>query len=133
MPITSGNLLRVARQMEEYVEGFRDGAFRGLVEVGEAIYDRSQAYVPKDTTALQRSGRVNAELREADLAGVSITYGGEGSEAEAYAIKQHEEMSYFHKPPTSAKYLQRAVDEIMPEATAVIGEGAVTAALARAR
>ena len=95
------------------------------------ILERAKVYCPKDTEALVRSGRVVIELRELRRASAQIRFGDGASEA--YAVIQHERLDYRHDPPEQAKYLQRAVDELSPQMTVLIGRGAVTAAKRRLR
>lgn len=92
------------------------GKLRGNVEVaiapaltkcGNAILKKSQVYVPVDTTALKKSGKV-------EVAGVGkgtkVTVGYGGPDA-PYALYVHEDPGAKHAAPTCFKYLTRAVSE----------------------
>jgi hypothetical protein len=126
-----GNLAEVVDQLDRYSEGFVDGAFKGAIEAATAILERSQTYCPIDTGALRSTARLTAELSEIDRSSVDMTYGGADSIA-PYAAIVHENLEARHNPPTQAKYLQRAVDELAPEITLRVGDGAVSGGKARA-
>ena len=125
------NLQKVLGQLRRYGQDFHDGAAAGQVDAAERILERAKVYCPKDTEALVRSGRVVIELRELRRASAQIRF-GDGA-TEAYAVVQHERLDYKHDPPEQAKYLQRAVDELSPQMSVLIGRGAVTAAKRRLR
>lgn len=79
--------------------------------MGSALYQEandilrvSQTLVPVDTATLKGSGMVGMPAISRDVVTVQIGYGGAAS---AYAEVQHEELSYQHKPPTQAKYLEQ--------------------------
>ena len=125
------NLERVLNQLRQWGEGWYDGAVEAQTQNAKRVLELSQVYVPVDTGALRSTGRLGAEIRELSLAEVEVRYGGNDS-ISPYAGIVHERLDVFHAPPTSAKYLQRAVDEVLPEMTLRIGEGGVASAKRRA-
>lgn len=75
---------------------------------GTRIMERAKDIVPVDTTALQGSGMVDFPVISGSDVSVKMGFGGPAS---AYAEVQHEELSYYHKPPTQAKYLEQPLQE----------------------
>jgi len=75
---------------------------------GNRIMGRAKDIVPVDTTALQGSGVVDFAVISGSDVSVTMGFGGP---AKAYAEVQHEELSYYHKPPTQAKYLEQPLRE----------------------
>lgn len=63
---------------------------------------------PVDTGALKNSGIVDLPVISGSDVAVKIGFGGAASD---YAEVQHEELSYYHKPPTQAKYLEQPLQE----------------------
>jgi hypothetical protein len=77
-----------------------------LGQTALAVLELSQDYVPVDTGDLKAS--------------VSLTHDGSGFEVvytigyhTDYAVFVHEITEYYHRPPTGAKYLSRAVTEVV--------------------
>lgn len=99
------NVSTVISQMYDYVKGSKRKYQELSFAYGQRIYDLSQYYVPVDTGALKNSGRLEATGDGFDQV-VRVSYNTE------YAIYVHEILTNFHEPPTSAKYLQRAIDEV---------------------
>lgn len=93
------------------------GANNGLTAAAQVILQRSQIYVPVDTTALKRSGRVEVIGDGA----VAVVY---GDATVFYAIYVHEMTHLNHAPPTGAKFVDRAVQEMMPRVTRIIADAA---------
>lgn len=86
----------------------------GVADMAKQIYERSQVYVPVDTGELKASGEWGPE--ESGLGAKftktnGVTY--QVSYAAPYAVFVHENMSNYHAPPTGAKYLERAVQEVV--------------------
>lgn len=81
---------------------------KALLKEANQIMNASKAIVPVDTRTLKRSGYVRLPEHSVDSVTVTMGYGGS---AKAYARVQHEELSYYHKPPTQAKYLEQPVRE----------------------
>ena len=144
-------LERAQRQFESYGAAVQDGAADGLLDAAYEIFDLSQVYVPRDTEALADSGRVEEVSTQAvmgrkraaggryapksDTVGFQVVYGGPGSgtnpktgkPVEAYAVIVHEDLEATHAPPTQAKFLERAVNEVSSSMTTQVGEGVVRA------
>jgi hypothetical protein len=74
----------------------------------EPTLELSNYYAPKDTGELRESGYVQVRGRRGNVtAEVGYGYGGKAP----YAVIVHEHPELYHKPPTQAKFLQRAMDE----------------------
>lgn len=85
-----------------------DAMGEALYQEGNDILRASKVIVPFKDGVLQGSAFVNRP--EVNGAEVSVTL-GYGQAAAAYAEVQHEELSYYHKPPTQAKYLEQPFQE----------------------
>ena len=71
---------------------------------GTRIINSAKAITPVDTGTLKGSGHVQMP----DISGNSVTVTvGFGGAASNYAIYVHENLNSFHKPPTTAKFLER--------------------------
>jgi hypothetical protein len=68
----------------------------------------SNYYAPIDTGELRGSAYNEARARRGSVV-AEVGY-GKGGEA-PYAVFVHEHPELYHKPPTQAKFLQRAMDE----------------------
>lgn len=79
-----------------------------LENEAERIMNQAKDIVPVDTTALETSGIVDLPMISGSDVTVKMGFGGAAS---AYAEVQHEELSYYHKPPTQAKYLEQPLQE----------------------
>lgn len=80
---------------------------QALNEEGQIAFRNSQRLVPVDTGTLRRSGvLVPAREKGSSMIEVVMGYGGAAS---AYALKQHENLSYRHKEGQQAKYLEEPV------------------------
>lgn len=77
-----------------------------LIHALQPIYDDSQELVPVDTGELKASGFIEARLGSRGAEGV-VGYARGGQPQ--YAVWVHENMVWFHKPPTQAKFLEEAV------------------------
>lgn len=73
------------------------------------IMNASKEIVPVKDEYLKTSGHV-VPLPEYTSDGVIVKM-GYGGAAKAYAEVQHENLSYQHKPPTQAKYLEKPLLE----------------------
>jgi len=127
---SAANLARALGQIDTFEEAFLEAAADGQLLAAKKVYDLSQIYVPKDTHALQRSGKViefGAPVgRGMETVGVMVQYGGDEVTGK-YASIVHNDLEAFHEPPTQAMYLQRAVDEVAPRMGTLVGEGIVRA------
>ena len=142
---SAAQFARALRQLEGFEEAFLDGAADGQLESAWAVYDLSQVYVPVDTGLLKASGTVQEFSTQAVLGrkrpaggryaprsntfGVQVVYGG-GPETAQYAAIVHEDLEAHHAPPTSAKYLEKAVHELEADMATQAAEGIVRATAA---
>lgn len=81
---------------------------KALYQEGNDILREAKVLTPVDTGVLKGSAFVN--LPEVSGAAVSVTL-GYGQAAKDYAEVQHEELSYYHKPPTQAKFLEQPFND----------------------
>lgn len=79
----------------------------GLEKCANIILRKSNFYVPVDTEALKKSGRVE-KSGSGMGARAEVVYGGEDA---PYALYVHENMQAAHAAPTQAKFLERATRE----------------------
>lgn len=80
---------------------------QALNEEGQIAFRNSQRLVPVDTGTLRRSGiLLLAREKGSSMIEVVMGYGGAAS---AYALRQHENLSYRHKQGQQAKYLEEPV------------------------
>lgn len=79
-----------------------------LYQEGNDILRAAKAITPVDTGVLKGSGFVNLPVHSGSAVSVTLGFGGAAS---AYAEVQHEELSYYHTPPTQAKYLEQPFHE----------------------
>jgi len=105
---TRQNFKAAAAKIEAMAADFQRTVPSGLRIIGEEILtdvksSRAGAGVPKDTGALASTGQVTGPD---DRGSVSISFGGV---AAAYALVQHEKLSYIH-PLGEARYLVRGVE-----------------------
>jgi hypothetical protein len=121
--------------LDEIVQNFR--AFVGwidwdvlpevMVEALNPTLELSNYYAPKDTGELR--GSSYAEVRKRRGGPMAEVGYGKGGQA-PYAVFVHENPNFFHAPPTQAKFLQRAMDEDLPDIFQRIAMGLMTRARA---
>jgi hypothetical protein len=97
---------QVAAQLRRHLEAARKAAERALYEGGSIIMTEAKKRAPLDVGTLRNSGYVTLPKREGDEVFVEVGFGGA---AKAYAVKQHEELSYHHEVG-EAKYLENAIN-----------------------
>lgn len=90
----------------------------GLARMGSFILNRSQKYVPVETGSLRRSGQVrkvspDEVIVSYGIANVETTFPGD--RPPFYAVFVHENLNASHADPTSAKFLERAIQESVAE------------------
>ena len=85
-----------------------DAMGKALYQEANDIIREAKVLTPFDTGVLHGSAFVN--LPEVSGAEVSVTL-GYGQAAKDYAEIQHEELSYYHKPPTQAKFFEQPFQE----------------------
>lgn len=112
----------VVGQLRKATTRGRKGMNKGLMEHGEAVFAKSQAIVPvggpptsprdPHPGALKESG-VMVMDEGPDGAVITISYGASGTVSEDYAWRQHEDLTYRHKPGQTAKFVERPIMEEM--------------------
>lgn len=81
---------------------------RELYAHGTEVLERSVSITPIDTGALRSS----AGMEGPEVSGRTVTVRlGFGGAAIPYAVEQHENLEYYHEPPTQAKYLEQPTVE----------------------
>jgi hypothetical protein len=75
----------------------------------QPTFKKSQEYCPKKTGALVDSGYLEITSLDSRNPRVEMGYGLGGSPP--YAVYVHEQVNFFHAPPTRAKWLQAAMLE----------------------
>lgn len=91
-----------------------------LVEALEPTMELSDHYAPKDTMKMVNS-RYNEVRRRGGSYRAEVGYNKDGSAP--YTIFVHEMPQFYHAPPTQSKFLQRALDEDMPEIIGRLAKG----------
>lgn len=94
----------VMRALRLLGEKSPDAMGKALYQEANDIIIEAKVLTPFDEGTLAGSAFVN--LPEVSGASVSVTL-GYGQAAKDYAEVQHEELSYKHKPPTQAKFLEQ--------------------------
>lgn len=108
MSLTLKGLDVVLKNIEGIARTTPEKAGAALFKRAEVIMtDSKQNYVPVDTGALRGSGHVQLPEHHGNEVTVTMGYGGV---AEAYAIPQHENLSYNHTVG-GPKYLERPLLE----------------------
>lgn len=110
----------------------RRGMNKGLMETAEKVFAKSQAIVPvggpptsprdPHPGALKESGVMVMDETDERGAVITISYGQSGTIPEDYAWRQHQDLTYRHKPGQTAKYVERPImEEITKVSSRVIG------------
>jgi hypothetical protein len=94
----------IAADFNAFIRHFENMAPEVLLEAYRPTFEKSQAYCPKRTGALVRSGYLEKSGNS-----IGIGYGRGGTPH--YAAMVHEDTTMPHQPPTRAKFLQSALDE----------------------
>ncbi len=98
----------VMRALRLLGEKAPDAMGSALYQEGNDILRASKELVPVRDGPLKGSAHIQGPFINGSEVSVEIGYGGAASE---YAEVQHEELSYYHKPPTQAKYLEQPFHE----------------------
>ncbi len=115
-PAQSGYVSYMRNQFKEleedfghFVSGINSVAPQAVGVALNRIFERSQTYVPVRKGDLKKSGFVEVTQNSKGVTGrVGYAKGG----TPTYALIVHENLETFHFPPTQAKFLERAVDEL---------------------
>lgn len=87
---------------------------QGVADMAREIFRISQELVPVDTSLLKTSGTWRpAEGRFTKDVGVTYVVGYGILHPVFYAVYVHEMTHLHHEPPTGAKYLSRAVEQVI--------------------
>lgn len=110
-----GQMNAIIKNLEKVIVGIQDATVDAVRYGLQPIFDKSQVYVPVDTSELKNSGYLVVEKR-GDNVEAEIGYGKGGKPY--YAPFVHEDLESSHAAPTQAKFLERAIDqhreEILP-------------------
>lgn len=82
-------------------------AQRGMINGAKRMFNTSQRLAPFDDGELTLGARISSTGEGTDNFIVVISYGNDPVSAE-YAVIQHENLVYNHRPPEQAKFLERA-------------------------
>lgn len=106
--LVNAQMKAVQNDLEYIMEQFEDVTPEITLEALRPTFELSQLYVPKDTMALHDSGYLEiVSFRGNPKVEIGYAKGGKPE----YAPYVHEMTTYHHKSPTSAKFLERAVNE----------------------
>jgi len=108
--LTRQRMAEINKRLDKVVSRYEELSEPALRYGLVTIYNRSQELVPVDTGKLKESGWISVSSRKSDgaIRGV-VSYGRMGKPF--YAVYVHERLDLYHKPPTQAKFLQRALEE----------------------
>jgi len=114
---------RIAARIAALGKDVPGGVGVGLRAVGESIMTDVKTSlpgrgVPKDTGALQRSGRVTGPLGSDTEPRIRLSFGGSSA---PYALRQHETLEYYHDDG-EARYLVRGVERFAEDGFAAASE-----------
>ncbi len=99
---------QLADDLTWYFKQLKDGLPEDLKEALEPTLNLSKEYCPVDTGKLVGSAYLETEqFRGGSRAEIGYARNGDPD----YAVIVHEQVHVGHKAPTSAKFLQRAIDE----------------------
>jgi len=96
---------QVEAQLRKRLIATQKAAETALYQAGSIIMTEAKKRAPLDVGTLRNSGYVTLPTTSSDGTFVEVGFGGA---AKAYAVKQHEELSYNHEVG-EAKYLERAI------------------------
>lgn len=105
----------LTRNLEDLISNLQQLTEPALYYGMQPIWEESQTIVPVDTGDLKASGFFNVNTSGATVsAEIGYARGGDPS----YAVFVHENLEMYHKPPTTAKFLQNPfnhhLDEVVP-------------------
>ncbi len=83
-----------------------------LKDALKPVFEESQRVVPVDTRKLKLSGYLEAR---ADPKGGTVEIGYARAGQPEYAVIVHENMDFFHDPPTKSKFLEGPLNEMFFE------------------
>lgn len=98
------------RRLNTEIDKIKGATQAGLLAACHKIQEYSDATCPYETGNLINSGYV----QETDSGGAEVGYTAK------YAPFVHEMVNNYHKPPTRALFLQKAIEENVPELVSII-------------
>lgn len=98
---------QVEAALRKKLEAVRRAAEAALYQGASIIMTEAKQRAPVDVGTLRNSGYVTLPSRQG---GDTFVEAGFGGAAKAYAVRQHEELSYRHEVG-EAKYLENAINE----------------------
>jgi hypothetical protein len=103
---------QIERNLRDFIQHVGDVEVQIMEEAMEMILVRALMYVPVQTGALRDS----AFLETRELAAGPLTEIGFARAGHPWYAAYVHEVSYRHAAPTQWKFLQRAIDEVLPAA-----------------
>jgi hypothetical protein len=97
------------RAIDDYITHYFDEVRKALYQWGRETMNISRKQCPINTGRLRASRRVSIPRK--DTSGsffIDLSYNTD------YAVRVHENLEAYHKPPTKAKYLEDPVRERLP-------------------
>lgn len=118
------NTDKLQGQLRKASKPIDDHAEEAVKDEVKEVFDETQVRVPKKTTALQQTGRIEENNRGAHVFSRSIWYGepGEGEGIVDYAAAVHEILDANHASPTGPKYVEQPLIESIPDFKKTVGE-----------
>ena len=114
----------ISLTIETLVRDLKNATEGTIRSVLQPIFDTSQELVPVDTGRLKRSGYLEVRTVGKDIKG-EVGYGKSGRPE--YTALVHENLAFFHNPPTQAKFLEEAVNRHVDKIAArVVSELTIT-------
>lgn len=102
------SLAKVLTRFDNVMAAINGATVPAVREALEPIREAAVTYCPVDTGALRDSNYLVVRRIEGKVvAELGFAKGGKPF----YAAQVHENLTVFHKPPTQAKFLQRAMEE----------------------
>jgi len=81
----------------------------GVMECTNELFNASQELAPFDDGELTLGARISTEGADTDSFTTCVSYGNNET-SRAYALRQHEDLSYEHTQPECAKFLEKAFE-----------------------
>lgn len=125
-PSSSAYASRVRRQMAQVVNNLEKVVGNltaatpvAIFEALQPTFQKAKVYTPRETGRMVASGYLEITNRgERPRVEMGFARGGQPD----YTVLQHENLEFFHTPPTRAKFLQSAVNEDMGKFLTRIGD-----------
>lgn len=99
----------IQKNLSDFIRNAEGATEEIITEALDIIFLRSQQLVPYRTGELHDSGYVDVSVYDTGRVDGEVGYAKDGFPL--YAAIVHENVEAYHDPPTSAKFLQRAVNE----------------------